>query len=83
MKQLGQDTLNGIDWDAHERDYIMKLPYLKAIKVVKYFHNWQNTGVQKELFNSKQNEPEHQQHECMCPMKAMWVLRNPTTFPPM
>ena len=65
-----EPTFHTIDWDAHNR-YLTKLPYLKTIKVVKYIHNWQNTtGAQKELFDKHRDEPEHQQHEYMCPMKC-------------
>ena len=62
-------TFDSIDWDAHER-YLKKLPYLKAIKVVKYIHDWQNTGDQKKLFDSKREEPHHKESEYLCPLKC-------------
>ena len=64
-----KEIFNSIDWDAHE-SYLTKLPYLKAVKVIKYIHDWQNTGAQKELFDSKRHEPEHQHHKYQCPMKC-------------
>ena len=64
-----KEIFSSIDWDAHE-SYLTKLPYLKAVKVIKYIHDWQNTGAQKKLFDSKRDEPEHQPHEYQCPMKC-------------
>ena len=63
------DVFHSIDWDAHEY-YIRKLPYLKAIKVIKYIHDWQNTGVQKARFDAQRETPEFHPSEYLCPMKC-------------
>jgi hypothetical protein len=63
------DIFSEIDWDAHEA-YMLKLPYLKVIKTIKYIHDWQNTGAQKALFDKQRVEPAHDPSEYLCPLKC-------------
>lgn len=60
-----------INWDAHER-YSSQSPFsLKTIvKVIEYIHDWQNTVEQKGRSDSNRDEPGHESHKCMCPMRC-------------
>ena len=41
---------HSVDWGSHER-YLNSIPQAKKTKVIKYMHNWQTTGRQKQLFS--------------------------------